>query len=670
MPTRFTLRMQFGLHADAHLIASSLVELVRRAPVDEIMFFFFAEDLNDGHETLDQVKQWIEHSRVYRKAVVEEGVAQSLNPWHTLLHCDRSRRLKPGQDWQTLVDQNGLAASTCVCPLDEKWRDYYRETLKLYAKEGFRVIWIDDDFRFHNHQPLDGGGCFCPLHVAEFNRRAATKATREEIVRAVTAPGEPHPWRKLWLDLWDETMCEFLTTCRQIVEAGGSRLGLMSSEMGAHAAEGRRWAEWWKAIGGGKPPFHRPHYCSYSDALGKDLPNSIAMLDQNRTVQPERVESGPEIDIDEYGPWNKSYRQIGAQMALAQVSGSTHLNLSLYDFLGNQPLDEPERMEFLRAWRPTCTWLADEFPMSMRSHGVGLPWSEEMGRKVHAESAEAAEGAEGGDFWRSLTVRSRGWATWLGGTGHAFSMRPSETVNALGGRVVWALSDDQLRSWLSKGMLIDGAAARILVERGFGPLIGFKSGRMITRDDALYAVEQCLDAKFAVRAGAQMSVNRGGYCERMFQGELVTGARAVSDLRGPRQNIVGHGLVLFENELGGRVAVVPWSVDGGWSLTTYRATQLTRTLDWLDPQRTHGRVEGGAWLVPQFLTDGVRFRGVVWNASPDALMEIVVIRPPTFPEFRRAVQIDARGTLNEVVVAAGHLHLAKPLMEWEFVVLM
>ena len=143
----------------------------------------------------------------------------------------------------------------------------------------------------------------------------------------------------------------------------------------------------------------------------------------------------------------------------------------------------------------------------------------------------------------------------------------------------------------------------------------------------------------------------------------------MSDIRGPRQNVVGHGLVLFENELGGRVAVVPWQVDAGWSLTTYRATQLTRTLDWLDPQRTHGRVEGGAWLVPQFLTDGTRFRGVVWNASSDALIQMTVHRPPTFPEFRRAVQVDARGALNEAVVAAGVVHLAKPMMQWEFVVL-
>ena len=114
--------------------------------------------------------------------------------------------------------------------------------------------------------------------------------------------------------------------------------------------------------------------------------------------------------------------------------------------------------------RPACDWLAETFPMSLRSVGVGLPWTEDMGRRVYTEST-------GGAHWRQLTCPHRGWSGWLGGAGHAFAMRPMR-VNALAGPGVWAFSDEELREWLAGGLLVDGPAAAILVARGLGEFIG------------------------------------------------------------------------------------------------------------------------------------------------------------------------------------------------------
>ena len=311
MPSHFTLRMQFGPHQDPAEVTRQLEKLVEEAPVDEIMFLFFAEDMNEGHDTLERIDAWIAQSRPYRQALAAKGVAISLNHWHSMLHSDRGRRFKPGQDWQPLVSPTGQTTSAQVCPLDPAWQAYYAESLRRYAAEGFRVIWVDDDIRYHNHQPLEWGGCFCPLHVAEFNRRAGTQATREEIVAACTAPGEPHPWRALWMDMWEETLLALIASWREIVEAGGARLGLMSSGFEAHAAEGRRWADWFRTFGGEQPPVHRPHFWGYGDMGGGGLPHCIALLDQNRMVQPAGTESGPEIENFPYGRWNKSFPANG-----------------------------------------------------------------------------------------------------------------------------------------------------------------------------------------------------------------------------------------------------------------------------------------------------------------------------------------------------------------------
>lgn len=660
MPTRYTLRIQFSPLDDPDDVARQLLALAREARLDEVMVFFYAEELNDGHDAPERVALWLDRTRPARRALRAAGVDVSLNPWHTMLHCDRGRRLKPGQDWRPMVSPEGIAASAVVCPLDPGWRAYYAGCLERYAREGFRIVWLDDDIRLHNHGIGEWGGCFCPLHVAEFNRRTGAGATREEIVRACTAPGAPHPWRGAWLDMWQDTLLEMVAGWRAIVEPHGVRLGLMSSGIDTHSAEGRRWPAWWGALAGGHQPAHRPHFWGYSDMAGLSLPYCMAHLDQNRCVQPDDIESGPEIECFPYGRWNKSFRQTGAQMALAHVLGSTGLNVSLHDFMGNRPDDEPDRNAFLAAWRPALDRLADLFPMSLRSAGVGILWSPDAARSLRTN---------GSGRWGSLIPKSLGWAGWLGAAGLAFSMRPPGAVAALGGDQAWALAEEDLRTRLAAGLLLDGPAAAALAERGLGPLIGVGRTRWISQDEAVYSMEQCLDPAFSFRVGGRISVNAKPFSRRLFQAELADGARAVSDLRTPLQDVVGHGAYIFENALGGRVACVPWDSNGGLEMGLHRAVQLRRLAAWLAAGPATGSVSGAPWLVPQFLAGGGLHRAAIWNAGPDAAEGFELEPPAGFAALRGGFHLDARGEMRPVTVRGGAVRLAAPLHQWELVVL-
>ena len=652
-----TLRLQFSPLQDPADITTQLMELIDSAPVDEVMFFYFGEEQNNGHEPLERIQQWIDASRPYRDALKARGIAVSLNPWHTLLHSDSGRTLKPDQNWQTMVDADGCEARAVACPLDADWQAYYLETLKLYAREDFRVVWIDDDIRYHNHAPLKWGGCFCPQHVTEFNRRAGTNASRDEIVRACLAAGEPHPWRGIWLDMWQDTQLEFLAKCRVTLEAGGAKMGLMSSLMEAHSAEGRRWGDWWKTFSGDHAPVHRPHFWAYSDAPGSHLIHGIAHLDQNRSIQPAEIESGPEIENFPYGRWNKSYRQTFAQMAVGLTLGATNLNVSLFDFMGNRTDDDPTRTAFLKRIRPNLDFLSDKFPMTLRSTGVGVPWSEDLGRRIHlSENAS----------WADMQISARGWAYWLGAAGLAFSARAQDAVNALAGASVWGLDDDQIRGFLSKGLLLDGVAAEILVQRGFGSLIGIQSARMVTQNDLLYSVESGADALYP-----QISVNNKPHTKKIMQAKLAEGAQPVSQLLDPQQNVVGHGAFTFENTLGGRVAVVPWnaSVSETPLMDAYRAEQLRALVRWLARDLETGSVTGGAWLIPQFLKDGETWRGVIWNASPDEIATFQIHRPQRMPEIKSAFHLLPSGERLPAELDGNRLHLSRPMHQWELVVL-
>lgn len=664
MPIHYALRVQFGPHVDAATGVAELVATCRAAQADEVLLFLAAEELNNGHETLDELAAWLAVLRPYREALVNAGVQVSLNPWITVLHCDRSRRLKPGQTWQTMVDWQGRAAEAVVCPLDPGWRAYYRDALRLFAAEGYRVIWVEDDVRLANHAPLDWGGCFCPLHVAEFNRRAGTAATREEIIAAVLQPGVPHPWRGLWLDMWDETQTAMVAEWREIVEAGGSRLGLMSSGLEAHSVEGRRWAHWWHALAGDKPPIHRPHFTGYNDMPGWNWPSSLAMLDLNRTVEPPAAEIGPEIECYPYG-WAKSLRQTAAALTLATVHGSDRLNISLYDFMGNLPSDDRGRETFLAGWKPTLDWLHEVFPATLKSHGVGIPWHEDTSRRVHTAA---------GERWPELYVpAAAGWPAWLGGFGHPFQMRASPLLNALAGDLAWAPTADELDALLARGLLLDGPAAAVLVERGYGALIGLTDARFIRQAEVLYSMEETFAPEFALRPGALVTMNDHPPTIRLLQGRLLPGAQPVSRLLDPKGREVGHGVVVYENARGGRVAVCPWdanaSPDGaGGQRNVQRAAQIDRLIAWLARGQRLGRAWGSPWLVSQFLNEGEQWRGVVWNASPDAAPRLHLELPQGMT-LRRAVQIDAAGQRHPAGWDGTTLHLAHLLHQWECVVL-
>jgi hypothetical protein len=661
MAVCYTARMQFGPHQDSEGIMAEILGACRAGRIDEVMFFAFAEEQNDGHDPLERIRAWMAAIRPWKAALEAEGVEVSLNPWHSLLHCDRHRTLKPGQDWQTMVDWRGQAASAMACPLDPAWRAYYAEAMGLFAAEGFRVIWVDDDIRYHNHAPLDWGGCWCPLHVAAFNARAGVEASRDEIVAKVLAPGEPHPWRQVWLDLWDESHCALVAAWRDIVEAEGARLGLMSSGLDAHAMEGRRWGKWWAALASRFPKTHRPHFWGYSDGSGDMIVYGIAQLQQTRLVQPDDCESSPEIENFPYGPWNKSFRQTAAQMALAQVFGSDRLAVSLYDFMGNLPSDEPERAAFLGKIKPLLAWLGGQFPRNMMPAGVGLPWHEDVSRNLHTD---------GRRDWRALEAPSRGWGNWLGAFGFAFQAHAHPAVNALSGAMAWGFDEETLRTWLARGLLLDGPAAAILVERGLGELIGLDTARFVDQTSVLYAMEETVDAEFGLRVGAQMSLNaEKPYKDRLLQGGLMAGTTRISVLRDPLQREVGHGGVLFENGLGGRTAVMPWDASAGTNLCTQRQAQLDRVLHWLSRGTAFGAVRGGAWLVPQFFTDGTNWRGVVWNASPDAIRDFSVAPPEGMGPIVRATRCDAEGRSSEATVSQDGISLDAPLHQWEFVVL-
>jgi len=90
------------------------------------------------YKKFEEIKIWLNTIFRAKKELSKENIITSLNPWHTLLHCDRGRKLKSTQKFQLMVDYQGNQANCCVCPLDENWQKYIFKIFQLDS----RLVWF------------------------------------------------------------------------------------------------------------------------------------------------------------------------------------------------------------------------------------------------------------------------------------------------------------------------------------------------------------------------------------------------------------------------------------------------------------------------------------------------------------------------------------------------
>ncbi len=601
-----------------------LVEFCRETGVQEVVFFINAEEFNDGHLTAEETRVWLEAIEEAKEKLEEIGVLTSLNPWHTLLHADRGRRLKPDQDFQLMVDPYGNTSSCCVCPLCPNWRKYIAEIFRLYASIKPNIIFVDDDFRYHNHAPLKWGGCFCDLHLEEMGRRIGRGITREELVEAILKPGKPHPYRRVWLNLLHEGLTSLARTLREAVKSVSSstKLGLMCSDPTVHAAEGRRWRELLKALCGDDPVIVRPHAGPYSEASPPRWHDAFALLMHTLALLPKGAQAYPEIENFPYTRFSKSVAQTRLQITLSLAAGSRGVMLNLFDFMGNGVSTEPKYREMLVSGRNYWGALARECWGEGEVEGVKVVFSPES--SLHARTEE-------GKRMEELYTQDRGWAVHLSALGVSYSFAAPgdigpEDIAAVSGKVVYSFSDDEAVRLLSSNLLLDGQAIYSLAEMGYGELVGVEDVEWIWQQEAAYSYEEAVDGEFmprGVRLTAQMAAP-----DRLLHYRLKDSCRVITEIRNARGEKVANGMYLFENKLGGKIVGLPYILPNRFItgfLNYFRQRQIQNGIRWLrgNMESEVLMVEGEPYVLPVRVDFEEKSLVCFFNLTSDAIQEIV-----------------------------------------------
>ena len=118
---------------------------------------------------------------------------------------------------------SGKWAEDSFCPMDKGLVKRFVDGVSKLAAAGVPMVMIDDDLRLSLHGAAMYG-CACPLHIAEFNRRAKEKKladhdfTREELAK-ILFTGKTTPLRLLWMEVEGDSMRDFCRALRAAADA-------------------------------------------------------------------------------------------------------------------------------------------------------------------------------------------------------------------------------------------------------------------------------------------------------------------------------------------------------------------------------------------------------------------------------------------------------------------
>lgn len=627
---RFT--MQPGRQESAHF--GRLLSFCESARIDDVMFLINGEELNQGHVTLEETQPWMDMIARGKELLEPLRITTSINPWPTLLHCDRGRTLRSGQRFTLMTDPYGNTAAAVACPICPEWRSYIAEIYSCYAQLQPEMLWVEDDFRLHNHLPLIWGGCFCDLHMAEYSRRVGRKISRDEFVAGVLKPGVPHPFRKAWLDTARESMVRNAEIIGNAVHgvSPATMVGLMSSCPHVHCAEGRDWGGILGGLSGGNQKVSRPTLPAYTEAAPQQyLQGFVAYSMMTANIVPTGTKIYPELENYPYSRFSKSKTFTGFQLESSLALGADGITLNLFDMMGNGILMQEGYQSALSASK---AFLGSMKALGMkvdRQMGIQVLAGTTSSETIHVEDGKGMEGLYPGEtFWASLLS--------VMGISCTFCVDdvPDGKVVAVSGQYFRNLDESGLnRLFRNNFVILDGEAAFTLIDMGYGRLAGMADAVWHPMESGFQSYEQVCDGRpYAGLDEARMSsqVGTGDYLEIRFEADIHHSEKLkmISEVRHPDGRKAGAGMAVFD----GRVLVLPYGRTGSMQghLTPVRQAIIQSVITEIDDRfEKIAYVSGEPNVLICRYDLGDRHAVMLMNFSHDA-MDALDLYLPNAPE--------------------------------------
>lgn len=583
-----------------------LLNSIRRwkSAIDEINLF--VDHSHHGYYPLEDYKALAPLLEKRMNALREASVPSvGINVLCTIGHLDE------GYDWltlppfQTMVGHDGDTSRSCMCIRAPEYLPYIREKYAILARTGPDFMWVDDDMRMQHHGVEYP--CFCSNCMEGFNRRTGGSWRREDLVQALDSDADGS-LRREFLNYNREALNTVLENIREAVHAVNPniKLGLMTVGAAWNSYGMSDQPGMLKALGA---EMVRPGGGCYTD----ERPGDILSKALHMSLQNSMAEDIPDnqYELEDFPDCaGKSTHAHLLEFASALMAGCNGIAVNTV----LTPYVPADLMDAFAQTRPMWGEMVEAMK-GMRLRGYWPAFAPDCDAAPNIRHSIFSGGA-GSVYGNETTLTTAGLA-WTPCAADA-------PVTVVSGDMMAAIPEDQIPALFSRGVLMDAEALAHLIARGHGDLAGCGLGK--AHHSGL--VERYTDHPINGSAAGIMRNVYMNFWDRdgVVVHELVPaeGAAALSNFESITGVKCGPASTVFENRLGGRVAVLgyfPWiflNVPG-------KRDSLPALMDWLANGRYPILIQGSRRVTPMLRT-GEDGGFVAWlvNASFDRTKALAV----------------------------------------------
>ena len=470
--------------------------------------------------------------------------------------CVTTIRIGNGK-FQNIIRSDGSVAQEACCPLDFE----YRETFSNYVATVVQIakpFWINFEDDFHL-----SGGCFCPLHLEEFAKREGRYYSREELQTIFASKtSDSFKLQQSWDRLSRDSLADLAASVREKIDQIAPETRLCLCQSGASERDGNFTEAVTTAFAGKTRPVVRVFGSSYFSDNPIEVPQSIFNPLYQRQHLPENFELIHESDTFPHTRFFMSSSKLKTLMTAAFTYGIDDSLFYLTQYLENPLEEEGYREMYLKEAKRLSTL------------------------KLAVQECTV----EGCEIFRKPTTSSN-WVNITGRHGIPHTTKGGK-VKLVSGNIIEQMDETEILELLKGSVFLDGHSALLLCQRGFSELIGVE---ISSREDTLLPPfyegichpENFPSIKNRLMYNYAWAFNKDNR-DCFYQIKALNGTEVLTEMLNSKNEPFYPALTLFENRLGGRIAVMSYNLNDNYintrsiSIFNYSKKELIRqTIEWL-----------------------------------------------------------------------------------------
>lgn len=426
----------------------------------------------EGDPVWDKIGQMESQYIRYRDALLAEGVECGVLVQASLGH---GYPIIPNPFQLHVSVANGKIERAC-CPEDPAFIAHFSDVMRRIALLQPKAIMLDDDFRMMMRPSL---GCACPYHMAEFNRRAGTNMTREELYQHLSAVPVHEEYRNIFEQTQRDSLVKAAKAFRAAIDEVDPAIQGINCTSGtlcesAHVTNPI-------FAGKGNPTIVRVPNGIYAPLTTRGFSDTMRMASICRTTLKNR---GIDLILSEtdtipFNRYAKSARFLHAHYTGSLLEGLKGAKHWLHRNSAFEPASGIAYRKILAQhskFYEKIAQLSDE-----------IRW---CGINSYYVQQEHMCFEKGRHIWNPVD------AVWITGVLERMGLpfyfsQDSSNASFLEGYVVDSMSDEQIRDLFRGNVFMDGVSTKKLQDRGFGELLGVKAEPW----DLIAPSQECFDGE-------------------------------------------------------------------------------------------------------------------------------------------------------------------------------